>query len=130
MTPRSVFSVHALIAAGFAIPLLVAPVGFLAMYGAKPDGLAVYLARLLGAAFTVFAVVTWLIRDAPEGRATDALCAAFAIGSLVGLLAALTHQLTDPSINAYGWSTVAVYAGLSVAYAVLWTGRADRRRKG
>jgi hypothetical protein len=127
MTTRSVLSIHALLAIGFAIPLLAMPAAFLSLYGTQPDATAVYMARLLGAAFVTFAAIAWLARDAKEGPATDALCGGFAAGMLAGMLVSLMHQLTDPTINALGWSTVAVYAGLFTAYAALWVGRADRR---
>jgi hypothetical protein len=128
MTPRSVFSVHAPIAIGFAIPLLAAPEDFLWLYGLQADETGAYLSQLLGAALAAIAVITWLARDAEEGAALDALCGGFAIGCLFGTLAALYHQLTDPTVNALGWTTVAVYAGLFAAYAELWLGRAARRR--
>jgi hypothetical protein len=126
MTPGTVFSVHALIAIGLAIPLLAVPEDVLALYGMQPDAAARYMTRLVGASLVAIAALTWLAREAREGPALDALCGGLAIGNLAGLLVALLHQLTDPEINALGWSTVAIYACLFVAYAALWHGRAAR----
>jgi hypothetical protein len=127
MQPGSVFSVHAPIAIGFAIPLVLVPADFLWLYGARPEASEVFLARLVGAALAAFAAMGWLAREAPEGPALDALCCGLAIASGIGLLAALRHQLTDPSINALGWSTVVLLAGFFTAYAALWLGRTGRR---
>ncbi|HYF60966.1 MAG TPA: hypothetical protein VEA81_18615 [Burkholderiaceae bacterium] len=127
MLPGIVLVTHALIAIGFAIPLLLAPSDLLELYGADPGPTAIYLARLFGAALLAFATICWLARELPEGDALDSICAGFALSSTVALVVALHHQLTSETANAFGWSTVAICLGLSVAYAMLVIGRAARR---
>ena len=127
MTPTSVLTTHALIAIGFAIPLLFAPGDFLWRYGAEPDLDARYLARMFGAALAGVSAITWLAREAPEGPALDAICFGLAVASGVAFLVALIHQLTAPTAAPLGWSTVAVCAGLAAAYVQLWLGREARR---
>ena len=98
MTPTSVLTTHALIAIGYAIPLLFAPDDFLWLYGAQTDPDASHLARLFGASLVAVSAITWLAREAPEGEALDAICFGLAVGG-----------------------------GLSVAHALLWLGRSARR---
>lgn len=127
MSPKSVLSVHAPIAIGFAIPLAFAPTDFLWLYGADVDLLGRYLARLLAAALAATASIAWLAREAPEGAALDAICAGFAIGMGIALFASIHHQLTSPDVTALGWTTVITCAGLFAAYTGLWLGREGRR---
>jgi hypothetical protein len=127
MKPTAVLTTHALIAIGYAIPLLFSPGDFLWLYGADTDLEARYLARLLGASLVAVSAITWLARDAPEGPALDAICFGLAIGSGLAVLVALIHQLTAPTAGALGWSTILICGALSAAYALLWLGRAARR---
>jgi hypothetical protein len=127
MTPIPVLTTHALIAIGYAIPLLFAPADFLWLYGAEPDLDALHLARLLGAALVGVSAVTWLAREAPEGPALDAICFGLALGSGLATLISLGHQLLAPTAGLLGWSTILICAGLSGAYGMLWLGRAARR---
>ncbi len=127
MTPTSVLTTHALIAIGYAIPLLFAPVDFLWLYGAETDLDERLLARLFGASLVAVSAITWLAREAPEGPALDAICFGLAIGSGLATLVSLIHQLTAPTAVLLGWTNVLVCGGLSAAYALLWLGRAARR---
>jgi hypothetical protein len=129
MSPNLVLTTHALISIGFAIPLILGPGDFLALYGAPPESVGLDLARLLGAALVSLAALTWLTRDAPEGAVLDAICGALAIGTLAGLVTALYVQLTSDWVNALGWTNVLVQAGLFAAYAALYATR-DARRTG
>jgi len=127
MTPRSVLTLHALIAIGFAIPLLASPADFLWLYGLAPDALGVFLARLFGGSMVAFAGITWLARNEPASGPVHAICGGMAAGMACGLFASLHFQLTSPTVNALGWTTVVVYLGLFVAYAVLFLGRKAQR---
>jgi hypothetical protein len=127
MTPISVMTTHALVAIGYAIPLLFAPDDFLWLYGAQADPDASHLARLLGTSLVAVSAITWLAREAPEGEALDAICFGLAIGGGLATLVSLVHQLTAPTAGLLGWTTVLACGGLSAAHALLWLGRATRR---
>jgi hypothetical protein len=127
MMRTSVLTTHALIAIGYAIPLLFAPGDFLWLYGAEPDLDARWLARLFGASLVAVSAITWLAREAPEGPALDAICFGLAIGSGLATLVSLIHQLTAPTAALLGWTNVLVCGALAAAYALLWMGRAARR---
>jgi hypothetical protein len=127
MSPNLVLTTHALISIGFAIPLILGPGDFLALYGAPPDAFGLDLARMLGAVLVALAALTWLTRDAPEGALLDAICGALAIGALAGLATVLYIQLTSEWINALGWTNVLAQAGLFAAYTALYSTRGARR---
>jgi hypothetical protein len=127
MTPRTVLTLHALIAIGFAIPLIASPADFLWLYGLEADAVGVFLARLFGGSLVAFSGITWLARNEQEGGPIHAICGGMAAGMACGLFASLHFQLTSPSVTALGWTTVAIYLGLFVAYAVLFLGRSARR---
>lgn len=127
MTPRSVLTIHALIAIGFAIPLLASPADFLWLYGLEPDAIGHFLARLFGSSLVAFSGIAWLARNEPASEPIHAICGGMAAGMGCGLFASLHFQLTSPSVNALGWTTVAIFFGLFVAYAVLFLGRTAQR---
>ena len=127
MSPQPVLATQSLLAVGFAIPLLCAPADFLWLYGATPDGDALYLARLFGAGLLAVSAIAWLLRDVAEGPTLDAICVGLGIGCAAGFVASLHHQLTAPAIGALGWTTVLAFAGLALAWAGLWLTRASRR---
>jgi hypothetical protein len=126
MNPATVLTTHALIAIGYAIPLLFAPYDFLWLYGATIDVDSAYLARLFGSALAAVSAITWMAREAPEGPALDAICAGLAIGCALGTVVSLHHQLVAPASGALGWTTVAIFAGLTAAYVALWFARSAR----
>lgn len=121
MTPRSVFTAHAVLAIAYTLPMLAAPAQVLATYGLVADGTAIGLARLLAAAFATFATVAWAARDLPEAAASR-VATGFAFGLAIGAVVALWNQLTTTG-TAMGWSSVVVYAGLAFAY---WRAAAAR----
>lgn len=127
MTPTPVLTTQSLLAVGFAIPMLCAPADFLWLYGATLDDEALYLARLVGAGLVAVSAIAWLLREVPEGPVLDAICVGFGLGCAAGTLAALHHQLATETAGALGWTTVAVFAGLALAYGALWLTRASRR---
>jgi len=110
-----VLAIHAVLAAGFGLSLLFAPVQTGAIYGMSADPGLTYLARLLGAAFVAFAGIAWLMRGCANAQAVRAVSTGFAIGSLAGLVTA-AHSVLTGTTNMMTWSTVAIYAFLVIGY--------------
>ncbi|MFM1990660.1 MAG: hypothetical protein RJA99_3617 [Pseudomonadota bacterium] len=128
MSPVPVLTTQSLLAVGFAIPLLCSPADFLWLYGgATLDGDALYLARLVGAGLIAVSAITWLLREVPEGPTLDAICVGLGLGCAAGFAASIHHQLAEAASGPLGWTTVAVFGGLAIAYAALWLTRASRR---
>jgi len=121
MTPTTILTIHALIAISFAVPLLLTPSFISRLYGTANDASSHYLARLLGAAFLAFAVIAWMARTSTDVTALSAICAGFTIGSAAGLLASIKGQLGG-TLKPMGWSTVLIYAFLTLGYGSAWMG--------
>jgi hypothetical protein len=110
----------------FALAFLLAPAPTLAQYGAPPDPAAVLMSRYFGVALLHLGVLLWLARQVDDLLARRAIAIAGVVGSLVGLLVALSAVLGH-LVNALGWSTVVIYLGLLLGYgSVLGSSRVGR----
>jgi hypothetical protein len=115
MTFDRVLTIHTVLAAGFGLSLLLAPVQTAAIYGMSADPGSIYTSRLLGCAFVAFAGIAWLMRGCANPQAVSAVSTGFTIGSLAGLVTAV-HSVLTGSTNVMTWSTVAIYAFLVIGY--------------
>lgn len=115
MRLNALMIVNAVIAAVFGIAFVVVPGRLASLYGLTADAPLRYVGQLLGAALLLVAVVTWLARNAPDSAARQAIVLGLAIGSTVGFVVALLGQLAGV-VNALGWSTVAIYFLLALAF--------------
>ncbi len=110
---------HAGMAAPYALALLLAPtwlIGLLSPHGLGPAG--VELARLFGAATVLVSAVAWLGAGIEDARARRKLAGLLWLYTGLGTALTLRGQLAG-SWNALGWSNVAVYGVLFVAYTKL-----------
>jgi len=108
--------VNAIIALGFGIGFTVAPAQVLAPYGMSLSAPGLVIARLFGTALLGYGVLTWLLRAATDPAALRAVCLSLAISDAVGAVVAAMGVLGG-HVNALGWSTVALYAGLGIGFA-------------
>jgi hypothetical protein len=110
----------------FALGFLFAPGPTLAQYGAAPDPLAMLMSRFFGVALLHLGVLLWVGRQAEDPLARRAIAIAGVVGSLGGLVVALSAVLGH-LVNGLGWSTVVIYLGLLLGYcSALGGGRPDR----
>ena len=110
----------------FALAFLLAPAPTLAQYGAPPDPAAVLMSRYFGVALLHLGVLLWLARQVEDLLARRAIAIAGVVGSLGGLLVALSAVLGH-LVNALGWSTVVIYLALLLGYgSVLGPSRVGR----
>jgi len=113
-----VFTINAIVATAFAIPLLLIPGSFLPMYAVETTPGALLLARFFGSALAAFGVVTWLVRALPEDSAgVRAVVVALAVSNTLGFVVALIARLEGVG-NAMGWSTVVIYLFFAACYAM------------
>ena len=118
MKLATLFTVGAILAIGFAVPLLLVPGEFLAMYAVESTPGAVLLARLLGAAFTAIGVLSWLARALPEESAgARVVVRALLVGNSIGFVVTLASRLQGVG-NALVWSSVVIYALFAGAYGM------------
>jgi hypothetical protein len=115
MNLRNLFTINTIIAGLFGLGFVLVPGPLTELYGIDPTAELLYVGRLLGAAFLMFAVLTWHSRDAQDSTARQAIVLALFVGFVVGFVVSLVGQLND-IVNALGWTTVAIYLLFSVAY--------------
>ena len=116
MKLSTLFTINAVISLLFGLGFILVPATLVSFYGVELSTPGVYIARLLGAAFLGFSLISWLLKDSsgPEQRVVVlALC----VSELIGFAVSLMYQLQGIS-NALGWSTVAIYllVGLGFGY--------------
>ncbi len=120
MKLSTLFAVTAIIALLFGLSFVLIPAMLLSLYGVEVNANGIQLARLLGAAFIGFGIISWLVRDSGWTAELRAIVLAFAVTDLLGFGISLTGQLQGIS-NALGWSTVVIYLliGLGFGYFYL-----------
>ena len=115
MNLKTVFVVNAVVALVFGLAFVLVPGPLTALYGADLTAAGLFTGRLLGAAFIVFGVLTWLVRDAGASSERRAILLSFFVGDVIGFVASLLAMF-DGVFNSLGWSTVAIYLILALAF--------------
>ncbi len=111
-----------LLALVFGLGFLLVPRPMLTLYGVPTDPSVVLMARFFGAALVQVGLVLYLIRDVGDPRTQRGVVIGSFIGSVAGLVVALTGQFWG-LVNQFGWSTVAIYALLTLGYGSIMFGR-------
>jgi len=106
----------------FGLGFLLVPRPMLTLYGVPTDPSVVLMARFFGAALVQIGLVLYLIRDVGDPRTQRGVVIGSFIGSVAGLVVALTGQFWG-LVNQFGWSTVAIYALLTFGYGSIMFGR-------
>ena len=117
MNLATFMKVHAVISLVFAVGFIFMPATILGYYTTvEVNEIGVFMSRLFGSALLTYSAVLWLASGASDSPARQALVKGFFLTMVTATVISLHFQLTGP-INALGWSTVALYAFLSVMYA-------------
>jgi hypothetical protein len=107
------FLVHAFVALGFGVPLLLAPGRFLGLFGWEPvDPL---MSRLLGSALLALAWGSWQGWRATERAQVNTLLEMEVVFTVLGSAGLLRHLL----IAGYPWYVWMIFVILA-AFAVAW----------
>jgi len=106
----------------FGLGFLLVPRPMLTLYGVPTDPSVVLMARFFGAALVQIGLVLYLIRDVGDPRTQRGVVIGSFIGSVAGLVVALTGQFWG-LVNQFGWSTVAIYGLLTLGYGSIMFGR-------
>jgi hypothetical protein len=115
MKASYVFIVAAVLALVFGLAFVLVPAQTLALYDVTLNDAGLFIARLLGAAFLMFAVLAWLVRNAAPSAERQAITLAFFVSNTVAFVASLLAQLAGVA-NALGWTTVAIYLILALGF--------------
>lgn len=108
--------VSAGIGAVFGVAFVVVPGPLLSVYGITTDKAGLLLGQLFGTALLGFTVLNWFARDVRDPDAQRAVVFANLTADGIGFVIALIGQLAAIA-NALGWSTVAIYLALALAFA-------------
>jgi hypothetical protein len=111
-----------LLALVFGLGFLLAPRPMLTLYEMPIDPSVVLMSRFFGAALVQVGLVLYLIRDVGDLRTQRGVVIGSFIGSVAGLVVALTGQFWG-LVNQLGWSTVAIYGLLTLGYGSIMFGR-------
>jgi len=122
MRLRSLLLLAGVIALAFGLAFLLVPRPTLALYGVAADPEIVLVSRFFGAALIQLGLVLYLIRDVGDLRTQRGVVIGSFLGSVAGLVVALTGQFWDV-VNEFGWSTVAIYGLLTLGYGSFMFGR-------
>jgi membrane-bound ClpP family serine protease len=106
----------------FGISFLLVPARVLPLYGVTPDPAVVLMSRFFGVALVQVGLILYLIRDVADQRAQRSVVLGSFIGSVAGLVVALSGQFWG-LVNGLGWSSVAIYVFLLVGYGSFIFGR-------
>lgn len=104
-----------LLALVFGLAFALAPAPVLALYAVTTDVGGLLMSRFFGAALINLGLVLLLVRGVADPKTQRAIALGSFVGSIAGLLVALTAQFTGV-VNALGWSTVAIYLLLALGY--------------
>ncbi len=122
MRLNTLLLIAGLLALVFGLGFLLAPRPMLSLYGVPIDPSIVLIARFFGAALVQLGLVLYLIRDVGDPRTQRGVVIGSFIGSVAGLVVALTGQFWGLT-NQFGWSTVAIYGLLTLGYGSIMFGR-------
>ena len=116
MKLHTVMVINAVAGIAFGLGFIFAPAQSLLLYGHAPTAGLSYLAQLLGAALLSFGLLTWAARNSGDSEARRAILLALVVGYTIGFVLALIAQIRGVE-NVFGWSTVATYLLLALAFA-------------
>jgi hypothetical protein len=119
---RSLLLLAGVIALAFGISFLLAPRAMLGLYGVQAEAPTVLISRFFGAALVQLGMVLYLIRDVSDVRTQRGVVIGSFLGSVAGLVVALTGQFWGV-VNQLGWSSVAIYGFLTLGYGAYVFGR-------
>jgi len=119
MKLSTLFIINTVVAILFGLGFVLIPAQLLSFYAVELNDQGLFIARLLGSAFLGFGIITWLLRNAIGSPEVKAILLAYAISDLLGFLLSLIYQLQGVA-NSFGWTTVAIYLLLGLAFAYLY----------
>ncbi len=122
MQLRTLLLIAGIISLVFGIGFLFLPRPMLSLYGVPTDPATVLVSRFFGAALVQLGLVLYLIRDVGDLRTQRGVVIGSFIGSVSGLVVALTGQFWG-LVNQLGWSTVAIYGLFTLGYGAFVFGK-------
>lgn len=119
MKLSTLFVITTVIALLFGLVFILIPASVLALYGVETNVTGLYMSRLLGAAFIIIGIISWMVKDSLSSTELRAILLAFFVGDMLGFVISLYYQIQGNS-NALGWSTVAIYLLLGLGFGYFY----------
>jgi exosortase/archaeosortase len=126
MKLKSFLSIAGTLAVVFGLGFAGFPARTLTLYGVVATPGTTILARFLGATLLDIGFVLLLVRGVTEQPARRGVVWGSLAGAVLGLLVAV-HGQRIGAVNAFGWSSVAIYAMLTLGYAYFAFGDPERK---
>jgi len=109
------FIANTVVALVYGLPTLFIPSQLLALYDVELSAGGLIFARLFAAALLAFGLLTWLLRNSRPSSERQAIILALFVADAIGFVVTLLAQF-DGTVNALGWSHVAIYLLLTIAF--------------
>ena len=116
MKLNTLFIITGILALFFGLLTLLIPGGFYAFYGGELTDFGKNAAQLQGAAYLGYAMLLFFAARAKDLKARQAIVIGLLVHFIIGFIVSLKWQLAGVG-NAWGWSTVAIFALLTLGYA-------------
>ena len=124
MKLNTLFVITGILGLFFGLLTLLIPGGFYAFYGGELTDAGKNAAQFQGAAYIGYAILLLLACKAAEPKARQAVVIALLIHFIIGFIVSLKWQLAG-ILNAWGWSTVAIFGLLMLGYLYFLIKRTD-----
>ena len=109
-------TINAVVGFVFGTVLLLIPGFLLAFNGIHTGETGLAIARLFGAEFIGFNIITWLVRDARDTSSTRLVILGHIVSESLGFVVALAAKLAGLGNNFF-WAIVITYLVFAVGYA-------------
>ncbi len=115
MKLNTLFIITGILGLFFGLLLVLIPGPFYAFYGQELTDSGKNAAQLQGAAYLGYALLLFFVLKAKEIKARKAIVIGLLVHFIIGFVVSLKWQLAGV-VNAWGWSTVALFGLLSLGY--------------
>jgi len=125
MSAKLFLGISAILGLAYGIAFLFAPVPTGEIYGVAMSPPTIMEVRFWGATLIGLGLIFWLVRGTTDAAVLRGLLSGFAVGNLAGLWVAINGTIAG-TMNATGWSAVAIYA-LLLAGCIVTLARLPKR---
>ncbi len=115
MRSSTAFLIGAVLALVFGIGFLLTPAFVLSVYGVSGDVPTVLVGRFFGVALIQLGVTLWLLKETRDAATQRGLALGGVVGAVAGIVVSTMGTMAG-TLNSMGWSVVAIYVILLLAY--------------
>ena len=120
MSLKTVFIINTILAGFFALVCLLLPTTMLSWYGVISTDALALMTRFFGVTLFTIALATFNLKNSEFTQEVKSVVLALLISNAVGVIVAIWGQVSNITNN-FGWSTVIIYAFLTLAYFLIYS---------